>query len=46
MRPLPAQQALGFGDDAGATLGLRHWPPDGTDAGFGVGRFGARFFGL
>jgi uracil-DNA glycosylase len=29
MRPLPAQQALGFGDDAGATLGLRHWPPDG-----------------
>ena len=33
MRPLPAQQALGFGDgdgdDAGATLDLRHWPPGG-----------------
>ena len=29
MNPLPAQQPLGFGDDAGAAVGLRHWPPDG-----------------
>lgn len=29
MSLLSAQQSLGFGDDAGAALGLRHWPPEG-----------------